>query len=74
MNTELRVTSKLNGLARRLVEDEILSAAQAENACAQAINKNKSLLTWLIQSEHANPAQLAAARDDWRHRADPHCN
>ena len=60
MNTELKVTSKLNGLARRLVEENILDSAKAENACVQATKKNKSLLSWLIQSGEAQPSQLAS--------------
>ncbi len=64
MNTELKVTTKLHGLARRLVESNILDPAQAEEACAQAVKKNKSLLTWLIQSGNIKPAQLAAAAAD----------
>ncbi len=61
MNTELKVSSKLNGLARRLVEDDILDQARVEDACAQASSKNKSLLSWLIKTEGADPGQLAAA-------------
>jgi len=64
MSTELKVTNNLHGLARRLVENNILDQAQAEFACAQAIKKNKSLLTWLIQSGDAQPAQLASAAAD----------
>ncbi len=60
MNTELKVTNTLNGLARRLVEDDILDPVQADDACAQASKKNLSLLTWLIQSGLVPPAQLAA--------------
>lgn len=61
MNTELKVTSKLNGLARRLVADNILDLAHAEEACAQAAKKNKSLLGWLISSGAASPEELANA-------------
>jgi type IV pilus assembly protein PilB len=61
MNTELNVKNKLHGLARRLVESNVLDQAQAEDACAVAIKKNKSLLSWLIQSGDAQPAQLAIA-------------
>ena len=61
MNTELKVTSKLNGLAHRLVEANVLDAVQAEDACVQASKKNKSLLSWLIQTDGAPPAQLASA-------------
>jgi len=61
MNTELKVTSKLNGLARRLVEESVLNVAQAEDACVQAAKKNKTLLSWLIHSNAAEPARIAAA-------------
>jgi len=64
MSTELKVTNKLHGLAHRLVEYNILEPAQAEDACVQASKKNKSLLSWLIQSGSAQPAQLAAAAAD----------
>jgi type IV pilus assembly protein PilB len=64
MNTELKVTSNLNGLARRLVEENILDAVTAENACAQSNKKNKTLLSWLIKSNAADSASLAAAAAD----------
>jgi type IV pilus assembly protein PilB len=60
MNTELKVTSNLNGLARRLVAENILDAATAEHACAQSNKKNKTLLAWLIKNNSADPAVLAA--------------
>ncbi len=61
MNTELKAANKLNGLARRLVEENILDQMKVEDACLQASKKNKSLLSWLIQSEEAEPLQLASA-------------
>jgi type IV pilus assembly protein PilB len=61
MNTELKVTSNLNGLARRLVAENIVDEATAENACAQSNKKNKTLLSWLIKNKAANPAALATA-------------
>jgi len=61
MNTELKVTSNLNGLARRLVGSNLLDEASAENACAQANKKNKTLLAWLIKNKAADTASLAAA-------------
>ena len=61
MNTELKVTSNLNGLARRLVAENILDAATAEHACAQSNKKNKTLLAWLIKNNSADPAALAAS-------------
>ena len=64
MNTELKVTSNLNGLARRLVEENILDAVTAENACAQSNKKNKTLLNWLIKNGAADSASLAAAAAD----------
>jgi len=64
MNTELKVSSKLNGLARRLVTEGVLDEARAEEACAQATKKNKSLLTWLINAEDGTPDQLASIASD----------
>ena len=61
MNTELKVTSNLNGLARRLVVENILDEAAAENACVQSSKRNKTLLGWLIKNKAANPAALASA-------------
>jgi type IV pilus assembly protein PilB len=61
MNTELKVTSNLNGLARRLVGSNILDEASAENACAQSAKKNKTLLAWLIKNKAADSALLASA-------------
>ena len=61
MNTELKVTSNLNGLARRLVVENIMDEVTAENACAQSSKKNKTLLGWLIKSKAASPAALASA-------------
>ncbi|MBT8048825.1 MAG: type IV-A pilus assembly ATPase PilB [Xanthomonadales bacterium] len=61
MNTELKVTSNLNGLARRLVEENILDAVAAENACTQSNKKNKTLLGWLIKTGAADAAALASA-------------
>ena len=59
MNTELKVTSNLNGLARRLVVENIVDAVTAENACAQSNKKNKTLLGWLIKTNAADPAAVA---------------
>ena len=64
MNTELKFSSTLNGLARRLVEDNILDRAKAADACAQASRKNRSLLSWLIHSEAAKPIDLATAASE----------
>jgi type IV pilus assembly protein PilB len=61
MNTELKVTSNLNGLARRLVVENIMDEIAAENACAQSSKKNKTLLGWLIKNKAASPVALAAA-------------
>jgi type IV pilus assembly protein PilB len=61
MNTELKVTSNLNGFAHRLVVENILDQAAAENACTQSNKKNKTLLGWLIKNKAANPAALAFA-------------
>ncbi len=64
MNTELKVTSNLNGLARRLVVESIMDEATADNACTQSNKKNKTLLSWLIKNKAADPAALASAASD----------
>ncbi len=61
MNTEFKVTSNLQGLARRLVTENILDEATAENACVQSNKKNKTLLAWLIKNKAANSSAIAAA-------------
>jgi len=61
MNTELKVSSKLNGLARRIVEENILDQAAVEDACLQASKKNRSLLSYLLSNTDAQPIRLAAA-------------
>ena len=61
MNTEFKVTSNLQGLARRLVAEDVLDAARAEAACAEANKKNKTLLAWLINNESADADLLAMA-------------
>jgi type IV pilus assembly protein PilB len=61
MNTEFKVTSNLNGLARRLVGSNILNEASAENACVESAKKNKTLLAWLIKNKAADSALLASA-------------
>ena len=61
MNTELKVTSNLHGLARRLVAEDILDAAAAENALADSSKKNKTLLAWLLRNKSVNAGNLAAA-------------
>jgi type IV pilus assembly protein PilB len=64
MNTELKVSSNLNGLARRLVGENIMDAAKAEHACTQSNKKNCTLLAWLIKNKAADPAALAAAASE----------
>ncbi|MEE4216018.1 MAG: type IV-A pilus assembly ATPase PilB [Xanthomonadales bacterium] len=61
MNTELKVASNLQGLARRLVAESILDQSAAENACVQSNKKNKTLLAWLIKNKAGEPQKLAAA-------------
>jgi len=61
MSTELKVSSNLNGLARRLVGENILDEATAAHACAQSSKKNKTLLAWLIKNNSADLTLLAAA-------------
>ncbi len=60
MNTEFKVTSHLQGLARRLVSEDILDEAAAEKACAQSNKKNTTLLSWLINNKAANVSDIAA--------------
>jgi type IV pilus assembly protein PilB len=64
MNTEFKVTSNLQGLARRLVSDDILDEASAENACVQSSKKNTTLLSWLIKSKAANARDIATAASE----------
>jgi type IV pilus assembly protein PilB len=64
MNTELKITSNLNGLARRLVVESIMDEATANNACTQSNKKNKTLLSWLIKNKTADLAALASAAAD----------
>jgi type IV pilus assembly protein PilB len=64
MNTELKVTSNLSGLARRLVMEDVLDEATAENACAQSNKKNKTLLGWLIKNEAPKADMFAAIAAD----------
>jgi type IV pilus assembly protein PilB len=61
LNTELKVKGNLNGLARRLVAENIMDEITAKNACAQSIKGNKTLLSWLIKNNSASPDALASA-------------
>ncbi len=61
MNTELKVASPLNGLARRLVGSGVLDEAAAEKACLGANKGNKSLLSYLLKEKLADPMALAEA-------------
>ena len=64
MNTELKITSNLSGLARRLVEENVLDELSAVHACTQSNKKNKTLLAWLIKNNSADPAALAMAASE----------
>jgi type IV pilus assembly protein PilB len=64
MNTELKVTSNLHGLARRLIADGIIEERAAEAAYAESTRKNKTLLAWLIKTNAAGSDLLAAAAAD----------
>ena len=64
MNTELKVSSNLNGLARRLVASNILDEISAKHACIESNKKNKTLLAWLIKNKSADPTALAAAASE----------
>jgi type IV pilus assembly protein PilB len=61
MNTEFKVASNLNGLARRLVLENIIDESTAEKACADSAKKNKTLLGWLLKTEAADASALASA-------------
>ena len=61
MNTELKSSQHLQGLARRLVAENILDQPAAENACVQSSKKNKTLLAWLITNKAAEAQKLATA-------------
>ncbi|NCF63975.1 MAG: type IV-A pilus assembly ATPase PilB [Gammaproteobacteria bacterium] len=54
----------MQGLARRLVSDDILDEASAENACVQSSKKNTTLLSWLIKSKAANARDIATAASE----------
>jgi type IV pilus assembly protein PilB len=64
MNSELKVSTTLNGLARRLVLENVLDEAAVEAACLQASKKNRSLLSYLISSTDAPPVKLASAASE----------
>ena len=64
MNTELKPAATLQGLARRLVTENIIDQPAAENACVQSNKKNKTLLAWLIKNRTADSQLLAAAAAD----------
>ena len=61
MNTELKVASSLNGFARRLVASGVLEQEQAEKACTRAQKKGKSILSFFLDQEIAEPLALAEA-------------
>jgi len=61
MNTEFKVTSNLQGLARRLVVEDIIDEATAQSAFAESSEKNKTLLSWLIRNNSADSELLAMA-------------
>jgi type IV pilus assembly protein PilB len=64
MNSELKVSTTLNGLARRLVLENVLDEAAVEAACLQASKKNRSLLSYLLAHTDASPQKLAAAASE----------
>ena len=61
MNTELKVASPLNGLARRLVGNGVLDESLAARACLNANKQGKSLLSYLLNEKLAEPLALAEA-------------
>jgi type IV pilus assembly protein PilB len=61
MNTEMKISSNLNGLARRLVLENIIDEQTAHTASVESNKKNKTLLGWLIKNKIADPSALAVA-------------
>jgi type IV pilus assembly protein PilB len=51
MNTELKATSHLHGLARRLVADGLMEEQAAIDAGAEASKKGLTILAWLIKHQ-----------------------
>ncbi|MBT8040083.1 MAG: type IV-A pilus assembly ATPase PilB [Xanthomonadales bacterium] len=64
MNTEFTVSNNLQGLARKLVSSNILDEATAEAASVQSNKKNKTLLSWLIKNQSADPSLLASSASE----------
>ncbi len=64
MNTELKVSTNLHGLARRLVIENILDEAAVEAASREASKKNRSLLGYLLTSTDVPPLKLATAASE----------
>ena len=52
---------KLNGLARQLVAEQILSPEKAARAQGMAASDDKTLISVLLESQLASPAQIAQA-------------
>ncbi len=59
MNTEAKTTVRLNGLARRLVDESVLDAATAREL-TQAANEQRSTLLSLLIKEDSIPADKLA--------------
>ena len=60
MSTELKVTGHLRGFARRLVAEGVLDEQAAQQACEDAGAKGRTVLSWMIDQQHAAPEILAA--------------
>ncbi len=61
MITELKVSSHLHGLARRLVTEGLMEEKAALEAVELAAKKGKTILAWTIKQNGVEPDLLAAA-------------
>ncbi len=61
MNTDVKTTVRLNGLARRLADDGLLDATTVREATDAANHNSSTLLSHLIQHDIVPVARLASA-------------
>ncbi len=61
MNTDVKTTVRLNGLARRLVDDGMLETAAAREATLEANHSSSTLLSYLIKKDLVPLDRLAFA-------------
>jgi type IV pilus assembly protein PilB len=59
MNTELKATNRLHGLARRLVSDGVMDEESAVSASESANKKGRTMLAWMIEQEDVDQDLLA---------------